>query len=323
MRTLILFSITLLSLFATTPIFAQINNDTLNLNPELGITLQPNSPQPGESVTASLEDSSGSVYGASITWIIDGTEVPNSRNQRQINFVATTVGKTQNVRAVLTKESGYEKIIQENIHPVYLDIIIEPQTRTPGFYLGRALPSIGSTINATALISDTGFYDTDLMYVWKINNKVLDGGAIRGRNQVSFPAPIGRQFTLSVQISELNGTIITSRNISIPSVEPKILFYEVSSLFGISEKAIAESVIETSNNTTVRAEPYNLDIQVYNNPVVHEWKVTNGNYTNVGNNPYEVTVQPSGTTGNTLLSFHVRDTTQFLQGAEGNTQINF
>ncbi len=320
MRTLIIFYISILSLFANTA-FAQINSNALN--PELGITLQPSNPQPGETTVATLNDSSGGAYGASVNWFIDDKEIADSNNQRSITFTATEDG-SQNIKAVLTKPIGGTQVIQQTIKPAYLDIIIEAQTRVPDFYLGRALPSIGSTVNATALISGNGFRNNDLVYIWKVNNKVIDGGAMRGKDQVSFITPRGGQISLSVQITELNGTVIASRNIILPSVEPEMHFYEVSSLFGISEKAIKDQLKLSGNSTTIKAEPYYLDINVYNNPNIDEWSISSGQFQRVGSNPYEVSIQSGGIFNqNTELSFHVRDTKQVLQGIEGSMKINF
>lgn len=319
MRTLILFFIFIFNLSASIA-YAQITGD--GLNSKLGIVLMPANPQPGEETTASLDDYSGGAYGASIRWFIDDTEVPNSFNQRKITFTAAGKG-TQKVKAVLNKPIGGTDVLQKVISPAYLDIIVEPQTRVPDFYQGRSLPSIGSTVNATALLSGDNFRNTDLMYVWKVNNKVIDKGAIRGRNQVSFTVPMGREVVLSVQINELNGNIISQRSVIIPSIKPEMLFYEVNSLFGINEKSINKQLSLIGNSTAVRAEPYYLDINVYNNPAIHEWKVTGGEYTK-SSNPYEISIQRDGIfSRNTNLSLQVRDTKQLLQGAEGNVNINF
>jgi len=321
MRTLIIFSITFFSLFGLTT-NAQINSNSLT--PELSIELQPSQPQPGGETTATINDYSGGAYGASITWMLDGVEVPNSKNIRQIKFTAGDSGETQVLKAILSTPIVGNIVIQKNIKPVYLDVIIEPQTRTPDFYQGRSIPSESSTINATALLSGNGFRNSDLMYVWKVNNKVIDGGALRGRNQVSFTTPIGNSFVLSVEVSELDGTVITSRNIILPSVKPTLLFYEVSALFGVSEKAIDESLVAIGNNITVRGEPYYLDINTYNNPTISNWEVKNGNYAKVGSSPYEVSVQYNGANSQrTLLSFHVRDTQNLIQGAKGSIEIKF
>ena len=74
---------------------------------------------------------------------------------------------------------------------------------------------------------------------------------------------------------------------------------------------------------SLKAEPFNLDSRVYNNPDVSEWELNGQTTSNGGGNPYEVTIQRTGETGSANLNFHVRDTPQILQGAESNIRINF
>ena len=215
------------------------------------------------------------------------------------------------------------RIVRATIKPVYLDVIFEPQTRVPDFYQGRSLPSIGSLVNATALLNVGSTNNSQFVYTWQINRQVIEGGPIRERNQVSFEMPMGNSAILSLRVTDLNGNVLANRAILLPSVEPRISFYEVSPLFGINQKPFDTNLPLIGNSVTVQAEPYYLDSRVYNDPDIKEWKINNtpSNYT--GGNPYQVTLQRAGESGVSRLNFHVRDTTQVLQGAEANIQINF
>ena len=86
---------------------------------------------------------------------------------------------------------------------------------------------------------------------------------------------------------------------------------------------IKDSLALVGNSATIQAEPYNLDLRVYNNPAIHEWEINGRSAGNVGSNPYEVTLQRVGIPGVSNLNFHVRDTEQILQGAQNGVQINF
>lgn len=314
MKILILAIIILFSF--TDAVFAQMGNN--GLSPESGIEINPPFPQPGDSIKATINDYSGYINGAIIKWYLNDEEIENSLNQRQVNLVIGFNTNKQTLKAVIIRPNNTQQIHQKIITPAYLDIIIEPQTRVPSFYKGRPLPSIGSTINATALIASDGFKDPDLIYNWKVNNKVIGGGSLRGQNQVSFVTPLGKDVVVSVEVSELDGHIIASRSVILMLVEPEIKFYEVNPLFGIKEKTIADQVRLLGKGLTIKAEPYYLDINVYNNPAINKWDFSGGNYEKTNSNPYEVTVSRAGN-----LSFHVRDTKQVLQGAESAINISF
>tara|TARA_B100000508_G_scaffold81917_1_gene63654 strand:- start:539 stop:1438 length:900 start_codon:yes stop_codon:yes gene_type:complete len=294
------------------------------ISPEMSIELQPEYPKPGEIVTASINDYSGGVYGSEITWLFNGQEIPDAKNQRNTEITAGPAGTEQLVEVILTKPTGGKKILRTVIRPAYLDIIVEPQTRVPDFYLGRGLPSIGSVINATAIVSTDKIRRDSLVFTWQLNNKVLEGGPLRGGNKVSFATPMGEDMILSVLVTELDGSVITRRAILVPSVNPSIQFYEVSSLFGLNQRPITAAGLTLSGeSTTVRAEPYNLDSRVYNNADVNQWSVEGVvSPTGSGGNPYELSIQRTGISGKTSIGFHVRDLTQVLQGAESNFQVN-
>lgn len=287
------------------------------------IELQPPYPRPGETVVATLNDYSSASYGANITWFVDGSLITEATNQRQATFIAGESGKPQRVQAVLSKEIGGNQTLSTSLTPIYLDLVVEPQTKTPDFYLGRALPSIGSTVNVTALISGKGFTNPDLIYTWRYGQQVLEGGSVRGQNRVSIITPMGDSEVLSVQVAALDGTIIAQRSIYVPSVTPEVYFYEVSPLFGMKKKAALDGIPLISNSMIVQAVPYYLDSRVYNDPAILKWELGTTDIEKPSGNPYELTLQRTGTTGSVELNFHVRDTKQLLQGAEGSTRINF
>jgi hypothetical protein len=305
----------------TQPVSAQLDAQGI-VSPELLLEAVPEFPRPGEVVTITINDYSGGTYGSNITWLYDGQIVEEADNRRSVVLNAGVLNTEVRIEAVLSKPSGGREVLSTTIKPVYLDIVIEAQTRVPDFYLGRALPSIGSIVNATALVND-GSFRTDLVYTWRLNRQVLEGGPIRGRNQVSFTTPRGDTSVLSVQATEPNGNVLARRSVFLAAVFPTISFHEVSTLFGVKQKPIDGELILVGNTATIQAEPYNLDIRVYNNPDIAQWEINSSLSQNQGDNPYQITFQPTGLAESANLSFQVRDTTQILQGARDNIQVRF
>lgn len=301
--------------------YAQLDSSFLNESGSF-LELQPEYPNPGDTVTVSLNDYQSNSYGATVTWYIDGTLRPELNNQRSVSLIASEVGQNTTIRAVLTEPSGQTEVASHTITPVYLDIIVEPQTHVPDFYAGRALPSLGSVVNLTALLNNGTMMGSDYVYTWRINDQVLDGGPVRGRNKISFATPQGSNLILSLQVTRLDGTIIAKRSLTVPSVSPEIVFYEVNSLYGLAQHSLGKDFFLTGNSATLRAEPYYLDSQVYNQPSLLEWTINNRTSDPSGNNPYEITLERTGYGGTADLGFHVRSTTQLLQGAKGNIKIS-
>lgn len=302
---------------------AQFGLETFD-TPELAITLNPAHPSPGDIVTASLDDYAGGVFGAQINWTYNGVSVPNSNNQRSVQFIAGEAGTRSVLTADLTLTQGTSQSLTRTITPVYMDIVIEPQTRIPDWYQGRSLPSLGSQINATVLLNDGSIIDPqNVVYTWRMNQRVLEGGPIRGGNRVSFITPRGNELVLSVTANDTRGNTIAKRTIAVKSVLPELSFHEKHTLYGVQSVPIQPSMQVLGSLLTVQAEPFFLDTRVYNNPDVAEWEVNSIRTGNGSQNPYEITLQGSNQQSNTRINFHVRSLEQILQGAEESTNIVF
>lgn len=289
----------------------------------LSIVLDPIYPAPNTTFTASADDYALPVQGNSIKWFVDGKQLTEANNQREITLQSKSTGKDTVIELVVSLPGGTTVSAKSVVSPSYLDLIIEPQTRTPAFYKGRALPSVGSVINATAIINGGKVSANNLMYTWRLNGKALENGSVRGKSRISFQMPQGRFVTLSLEVTTLSGEVIAKKIFDLQSVEPTLAFYEVSTLYGLKERAVIGGLSLIGNSVSVRAEPYYLDLNIFNYPKILEWKVDGNQLNNNSQNPYEITLASGGLGGVSEVSFHVRDSIQLLQGVQDKFQINF
>jgi hypothetical protein len=289
----------------------------------LVIDIEPLYPEPETEFTATLNDSSFSAQINGIKWKVDGAIVPEATNQRTITLQTKAVGKKIVLEASVELIDGSINSVKRTIDTNYLDIIIEPQTRTPSFYKGRSLPSIDSKINLTAIVNGETS-NSNLIYNWRLNNTSVEGGPIRGKNKTTVTMPMGNYIIVSLDITNTDGEFVAMRSIQIPSVSPRVLFYEVNPIYGQGYKALNKFTL-VGDSTKIKAEPYDLDLLTYNSPDILEWEI-NGYKNSLGSgNPYEVTLarEDQDYTGASNVDFHVRSLKQLLQGAEGDFQINF
>jgi hypothetical protein len=239
-----------------------------------------------------------------------------------ITYTAARLGSSDTIKATLKKPNGFVETITKNITPAYLDIIVEPQTHVPDFYKGRALPSVGSTINVTVLLSNGGIANPqNLIYTWRINQKVFEGGPLRGRNKITLSGGQESSIIISLQIADQLGNIIAKRGIGVNTVSPKLLFYELNALYGTESKALKTFTI-LGNSTSFRSEPFYLDSQTYNFPDIFTWSINGTEFKNQSLNPYEVTLEKTGYPGSAEVKLHVRNTEQLLQGAQGALSVS-
>lgn len=295
---------------------------------QLTIELDPLTPGPEDYFTATVDDYALPIQGSTIRWYVDGKERTEDQNKRVINLTAKKSGELTRVTVSLTLPDNRIISAEREIRPNFLDIIIEPQTRTPAFYKGRSLPSIASKINATAIVNGNALSPNNLIYTWSLNGDILENGAVRGKNSITFTMPQGRFATLGLQVRTPAGDEIGNRLFEIPSVTPTLSFYEMSTLYGLKQKAAGDRIPLLGDSITLRAEPYHLDLATYLATPFLEWKVGGVKSYGNSNNPYEITLKPAADTaragnGSTNVEFHVRNLDQVLQGSQGNVLLTY
>ncbi len=321
----LIFSLLLLACLLphTTAIAQEGSQLLLNEQSNLTIDLNPPFPKPDESFTATINDYALPTQSINLRWRIDGAVAPEYTNTRTIQLISPSAGESLTLTVITDLANGTSIETSKTITPVYLDIILEPQTRTPSFYKGRAIPSFSSVVNATALVNGNPAATGNYIYTWRINNTVIEGGSIRGRNTTTFTMPRGQSATLGLQVQRVGGEVIANRLISVFSQDPQIYFYENNPLYGLKERAINQSFALTGSTVNIKAEPYYIDLRVFNSPDLLTWEIDGAEQPRNYTNPYEITLAAFAPGGRSTVEFEVRDTTQVLQGARGSFQVTY
>lgn len=312
------FTLAIFILFPLSISNAQVTN---NATSDLSITLESDYISPFSEITASLNDYSIADQTTRIYWVIDGETRQELTNQRSIKLTTKDSGKATSLKAIIETTSGQTIETRKNITPTYLDIIVEPQTRIPSFYLGRSLPSIESTTNLIALIDGKG--SSNYFYNWSLNNANLEGGPVRGKNSVAVKVPFGGYNVVTVVITNDQGELIARRSIELASVDPELVFYETNALSGIKHIPVKQSLNLIGDTANIKAEPYYLDINTYNRPHLIEWKVDGIRSPSSTGNPYEVTLARQGGSGISRIEFEVGNSVSILQGIRSEFKVNY
>lgn len=309
-----------LGLFPST-LFAQGVGSLNNIaDLAVSISLSPAFPEPNEPVTARLENLLGPRAGAAITWQFDGETLPEVANERSIEVFSPGLRETSVVTAILTLPDGRVERVSATIAPIYLDIIVEPQTHVPSFYTGRPLPTTGSTVNVTALLFGVEGDPQDLIYTWRVNNQAINGGGVRGGFKSNFTMPLDFEVLLSVEVSSPTGQVLGRSSTLLINAEPELHFYEDHILYGLQPLSLRNRFL-SSNTINVVAAPYYLDSRVYNDPDVIEWEIDGQDIARPSGNPYQLTISTDGSVGSSRIGFRVQSTTRFLQGVRDSIQV--
>lgn len=315
----------LVLIVSTTPALAQVGGSIGDITGEnVSIILDPQYPNPGDRVTATIDDYALNSFGSTITWYFDGLSAPGVANTRIVTFTAPAIGKSMDVVVRLTAQNGQALEAKRTITPLYLDLIIEPQTYTPLFYQGRALPTKGSIVFINALLQNSqGPIDpSKYSYNWSLNGKPINGGAKMGANWAQITVPYGQSSTISITIQDKGGAIIARKLVAMPSVPIELHFYEISTLLGQSTRAITSDLILTGQSTTIKSAPYYLDTRAINGNLVTQWDINNQPIATENADPFQISLS-RGVGGNARVGFKVTNLSELLQNADATFTVRF
>ncbi len=288
----------------------------------VSITLDPQYPNPGDQVTATIDDYAINGGGANITWFFDGLSAPNVSDSRKITFTAPAVDTAMTVVARLTFRDGKTIEAKRILRPLYLDLIIEPQTYTPLFYKGRALPTKGSVVNINALLQNKNgpVNSAEYTYSWTLNYKSVYGGVRPGGNWAQIVVPHGKSSTITIAIQDKKGVTVARKLVAIPTVDLEVQFYELRSLLGLGQKAITGDFFVTGNSASIKAVPYYLDTRSINSNLFTEWSINNQPVLSGNSDPFEINLE-RGATGSAQIGFKLRNLSELLQSDEASFAV--
>jgi hypothetical protein len=108
------------------PAVAQVGTNAASyLGVQTNLAIEPFFPAPGETVTVSLENLRQE-FNSSITWLLDGVEIADAKNQREVELTAGALGTESEITTVITRDSGRIETYSTTLTPIYVDIVIEP-----------------------------------------------------------------------------------------------------------------------------------------------------------------------------------------------------
>jgi len=107
-------------------------------------------------------------------------------------------------------------------------------------------------------------------YRWSLNGQSLSSSD----QAVTFPAPIGDNFTLEVTVLN-NGVFWSEKGETISLSNPEVIFYEENTLRGIGTIAIKNDFSLIGAEASITAEPFFVGKQNQNN-LQGSWKIDDG-----------------------------------------------
>lgn len=273
-------------------------------------------------VTLSLDAYTLDTNGSKISWTVDGINQPKAENERSLKVMTGAIGSIKEVRATLTLPNGSIVHTPYRLTATRVDLIIESDSFVPTFYKGRALPSTGSMVRAIALPTDgSGKSANQFSYVWRLNNKTLQGGSIYGKNTMMFEMPLGSEQILSVSIVDNLGRTTMKKTIALNPTDAELHFYIENPLKGLSRTVLTSPYLMLEDEVRIHAEPYYVSRSLLTNENLVEWRIDGKKVDNPSEDFGTIVLERSGVGGASTIGFHMRDLTNFLSGISGSFQL--
>ena len=269
----------------------------------LSLVLKPEFPKPHGTIEVSVDDYSIDTLGSTITWYVDGEELSGSKNERAITLDAKGLGEKSEVSVLITNPKMPAFSATQTIIPVTIDTILEADTYVPTFYRGRALPSREATVRAIAVVhDDTDVPDTRYTYKWTLNDSVLYGGPVTGKNVAEFTLPHYDGARLTVDVFNKDSVHVGKQSFLLKPADPEMHFYENSTLRGLGQKEIGSSYALTKDEVSIFAEPYFMNTNTITQSFADvSWKI-NGEEAGADTQvPNAITLKRVGEAGDALI----------------------
>lgn len=292
------------------------------------IELRPEYPLAGESVTATFKTSSVDMSVSQITWKINGTVVSQGNGVRSYSFTAGTAGDSSLFEVVATPPSGRAVRATKVLRVSDISFAWEGKTYTPPFFPGRALVGPGAEVTIVAFpeVFDAQGrrYDPDgLIYTWKVNGVVVADASGKGKNSAVLKnTDAFSVFGVTLEIKDPTGENRVLKYVRIPTVEPRIVFYEDSALLGVLyNRALGPTESLAGEELRLVAEPYYTSaLSRTDSKLTYGWDIGGQKLDTKGS----IVLRPEGAgSGSAQVDLVVLNTDFIAQRMRERVQINF
>ena len=294
--------------------------------------INPDVPGPNQLTTVEVQGVGTFLGDANITWQLNGKTVAAGVGVKKISFTTGDIGVTSRVHVTINSSIQGTIVRDFSFTPTRINLIWEADTSVPPMYLGKALYSAGSTVSVTAfpqvVVSGKTVSPNNLSFHWSLNDTPNMEQSGTGHNVFTFQ---GSQLNSSERVSVdvyFGSALVGQSSISIPAVDPQVLFYNKDPLRGVVyDQAFPSTISLAGQEITLQAVPYYFANESFaSGATTYSWQL-NGNDTSGPDSANgTLTLRQSGNgAGQASLSVQIQDAnpTQFVQAAQAALTIIF
>lgn len=258
----------------------------------VSLVITPQYPRPNQVVSVSPRSTLIDLNASSIRISVNGANVYEGSGTRPVSFPAGALGERTTVSVSVTDSSGRVYTKQHVIRPAEVSLVLESASTAHPFYQGGGLVASEGRIRLVALADlrsapGTRLSPSNLVYTWKLGNRVLTDSSGIGRSSLTATAPIRyRTADISVTVTSPDNTLVGEARTVVSAVDPVARIYQNDPLLGPNfDVALASRFTMPDTEATFRAVGYFFSV-----PPTYSWRVNNAS----GGGDKDITVRATG-----------------------------
>lgn len=316
----------------STVLCAQVINPTTVPTVSVDISVTPENPKSGDNVTLQLSSYAINLDMAKITWYIDGVSKKDSIGQKSITIKAKSGGQTTAVRVVVSTANGITVESSTTITPAGVDLVIEPISYIPPFYLSRPLftsQGIAKIVAMPDVYSGGKKIDSkNLIFKWTKDGTFLSKDSGMGKNSIIVNGTIPtKDIEVELEIVDSSGNPLVTGSAIVTVDSPIVLFYENNPLYGmLYNKAIVGSYyLGLREEVTIAAKPFYFNLSSDSgDDSVYNW-TENGNTVNLSGKSNELILKQTTTNlkGTASVSLNLNNKVRIFQFTSSGFDVTF
>lgn len=301
--------------------------DSIQNNIQVSIT--PQFPKAGDTVSIRLQSYSTSLDQASISWIVGGEVMSKGFGLTDFSATAGKIGSKSTVTAQIVTANGSTITKTIVIQPADIDLLWQATSYVPPFYQGKALYPHQGLITFTAIpnvsiSANVAKSISSYVYTWKKDGDVLGDFSGYGKNTFTLRGTIiSRPLTITVNVSSTDGVSLGSASVTVKPNSPQIALYENSPLMGILYNKNLSNHVMQGKELSIKAEPFYFNTGTEPASLQYKWTM-NGKSLSSQNDPTTLTVRnEAGISGKSTIGLQISNTLKTLQFASDSMSITF
>lgn len=295
------------------------------------LSLSPEHPRPGESVHITADSPLIDLSRSDIQWSVDDKIIAENPGQTEVDISVGPLGSETHVSVAARATDGTLATEEIFIMPTEVDLLWESDSYIPPFYRGRALPSAGTSIRASAILrfgpaGTAQPSERDIIYTWKRNGSLVPVVSGRGKYSAIFPSPsLFDNDTIQVSAATEDGKYEGEASTVIRSVEPMLTIYKDHPLFGIMyHQALEDSAFVPETEMAFTAIPYFAEAESPNDPALnYAWSVNGADIPTDESRRNTLTIKTDKSNGLAQVALSITHAVNLFMRSSGAWEISF